>query len=216
MRVASSTVEYLKRKIVIEYYQKNFIRFEDTVLASGLVSPTYIDNRKIMSHPDLCINVTHLINAYIKKLGLEFDFICGVPMGALPIQFSISILFHYPVIMLRNERKQYATNNLIEGDYKGGEEVLIIEDVITMGTSTLTAIEKLETQGFKVRHVLALFNGEQGAKERLQKRGYFLHEVFTYAEFLHILESNVELTGGEYEAILTRYSWGSVNDIGMK
>jgi uridine monophosphate synthetase len=88
------------------------------------------------------------------------------------------------MIYPRKEAKAYGTKAAIEGEYKAGETVVVIDDLATTGGSKFEAIEKLTAAGLKVKDVVVLVDRQSGAKESLEQAGYALHAVLTIGEML--------------------------------
>ena len=167
------------------------IQFGEFTLKSGLISPIYIDLRRLVAFPGW---MTQVAAAYIRQLrGLEFDRIAGLPYAALPIATAVSLQGNWPMIYPRKTTKDYGTAAAIEGLYHPGETIVVIDDLATTGGSKFEAIEKLNAAGLKVRDVVVLIDRESGAKEDLAKEGYALHALFTLTQLLDHWEETERL-----------------------
>lgn len=175
------------KPLILSLYQIGAIKFGDFTLKSGKKSTIYLDLRQIISFPDVLRAVAETIWQQVN--GYPVDVICGVPYTALPIATCISLKQEIPMVMRRKEPKEYGTKQRIEGTFKTGQHCLIIEDIITTGSSILETAEDIEIAGLKVKHVGVLINREQGGKENLQQRQYSLHAAFTLKEVLSTLLS---------------------------
>lgn len=158
------------------------VQFGEFTLKSGLISPIYIDLRRLVAFPGW---MTQVADAYLQMLEqLEFDRIAGLPYAALPIATAISLQGNYPLIYPRKDVKDYGTSVAVEGIYHPGETVAVIDDLATTGGSKFEAIDKLTEAGLQVRDVVVLIDRESGAREALAAAGYRMHALFTLSQLL--------------------------------
>lgn len=161
------------------------IKFGDFKLKSGIMSPVYVDFRVLVSHP----GVLKMVAGKLVEMtnSLEFDRIAGLPYAGLPIAVAMSLEGGLPMIYPRKEAKDYGTARLIEGEYKQGEKVLVIDDVITDGTAKIEAIRPLTLAGLEVKDIAIILDREQGGREILRELGYRLHSLTTLSQALDSL-----------------------------
>ncbi len=166
-------------------YELGAIRFGQFTLASGLSSPLYIDLRLLVSDP---ARLQQAAAAYAAALtGVAYDRLAGVPYAALPIGTALSLSLGKPLLYPRKEVKAYGLGKVIEGAWQPGERVVVIEDLVTSGGSTLKTVELLRAAGLVVEDVAVLIDREQGARAALAAAGLRLHAVFTLSEVLDSL-----------------------------
>ena len=181
--------------LIISLYQIGAIKFGNFTLKSGQSSKIYLDLRQIVSYPDILRAVADTLWSRVQSC--HFNLVCGVPYTALPIATCISLQHNVPMIMRRKEKKSYGTKQQIEGKFTPKQYCLIIEDIITTGSSILETADDLEMSGLKITDVAVLINREQGGEANLQKRYYTLHAAFTLQEILQQLIESNELLASE-------------------
>lgn len=175
------------RNLIIKLYEIGAVKFGEFKLKSGIMSPIYIDLRVIVSYPKVLKMVAAAIWEKVKDL--KFDLLCGVPYTALPIATVLSVEQNIPMIMRRKEVKDYGTRKAIEGVFQAGQLCLVVEDLVTSGSSVFETIEPLEREGLKVADIIVLVDREQGGKKHLQEKGYNLRAVMTISEMLDVLQN---------------------------
>src|SRR3989338_779100 len=181
----------IKEELIIELHNINAIKFGEFKLKSGIMSPIYLDIRVIISYPKLLQSVVALM--WKKISDQHFDLICGVPYTALTIATVMSVEHNVPMVMRRKEVKEYGLKKAIEGNFQPDQNVLVVEDLVTSGSSVFETIAPLEHEGLKVTDIVVLIDREQGGRQHISKKGYNLHSVFTISEMLTVLEAEGKL-----------------------
>jgi orotate phosphoribosyltransferase len=162
------------------------LKFGDFTLASGKKASFYLDCRQIT----LDAQGVRLVGAgMLEQLTDDLpDLVGGMAIGADPITAAILTLAdvqNLPLrgVMVRKEAKQHGTGKLVEGPFQPGESLVIVEDVVTTGGSSLLAIERCEEVGLKVKRVFAIIDRLEGGREAFAARGYELTTLFTIKDF---------------------------------
>lgn len=125
--------------------------------ASGWKSPIYCDNRKTLSYPKVRDYIKEQFAAAIKEKYPEVEVIAGVATGAIAQGVLVAQELDLPFIYIRSSAKNHGLENLIEGAYTPGQKVVVIEDLISTGGSSLQAVEALRNAGCEVLGMLAIF-----------------------------------------------------------
>ncbi len=186
-------------EIILLLHEIGAIRFGQFTLKTGLISPIYIDLRLLVSYPDLLEKIARKMGLVMKDL--SYDLLCGVPYTALPIATALSLFYRKPMIFKRREVKEYGTRKPLEGVYKAGETALIIEDLVTSGSSALDTLRALCAEKIVVRDILAVLDREQGATLNLEKKGVRLHALFTLSDALHVLSMKGKVSSDMCEEV---------------
>ncbi|OXU28182.1 hypothetical protein TSAR_003633 [Trichomalopsis sarcophagae] len=174
------------KELAVELYDIGAVKYGNFTTKVGLQTPIYIDLRVIISYPDLLRRISEsLFNLVDKK---EFNHVCGVPYTALPIATVISTESNIPMIIRRKEAKSYGTKKMIEGVFKAGDTAVIVEDIITSGSSVIETVKDLQNEGIKVNTALVIVDREQGGKKNLENAGIVVKNLFTITELVGYLQ----------------------------
>jgi len=125
-----------------------------------------------------------------------------VPYAALPIGTAVAIASDKPLIYPRKEAKEHGLGKQIEGVWHSGERVLLIEDLITSGGSTIKTAETLRAAGLVVEHAIVLIDRQQGGVANLAAAGIQVHAVMTLTQILEILVSAGKITASQFQQVL--------------
>ena len=136
-------MEEIRQKLIKEFYHIGGFRIGNFKLKTGALSPFYLDLRKVPSYPICFDNFLDYWVTEIKNTQVEYDVICGVPYGAVSWATGLAMKLQKPLILMRKEAKKHGTGQLIEGNYKD-KKCILIEDVVTSGSSMIEAINMLK------------------------------------------------------------------------
>jgi orotate phosphoribosyltransferase len=164
----------------------NALTFGDFTLASGKKASYYLDCRQIT----LDAKGARLVGEGMLELLADDlpDLVGGMAIGADPITAAILTLagirgLALRGVIVRKEAKAHGTGRFVEGPFRAGESIAIVEDVVTTGGSILAAIERCEAVGLEVQRVLAIIDRLEGGREAFAARGYELTTLFTVRDF---------------------------------
>ncbi len=165
------------------------VRRGDFVLASGQRSSYYIDCRLTTMSAEGMVLIGRLGVEAIGKAGWRPDAVGGLTMGADPVAYAIAAASHgteHPIdaFSVRKEAKAHGTGRLIEGNFREGDSVVVVEDVITTGGSARQAIAAVERAGATVLGVLAVVDREEGGREALEASNYPVVAITTAGNLL--------------------------------
>jgi uridine monophosphate synthetase len=180
-------------------FRTGCVRLGDFILHSGAHSPVYIDLRRLVSDPPTLAEVAR---AYVRLLRpLRYDRLAAIPYAALPIGTAVALQMGCPLIYPRREVKSYGTKRAIEGDYRPGERVVLLDDLITSGGSKLEALEPLLAEGLVVEDIVVLLDREQGGQEELAQHGYRLHAALTLRQLVDVLAADGAVSAQEAQRV---------------
>ena len=153
----------------------------DFTFKSGIKSSSYLDVRVAFHVPSLMVEIAKGYANLIRSI--EYEHICPVPYGAVPLATTLAILVNKSLIMPRSTPKDHGLCKMIEGIYKPGDRWILVEDVITTGASILETIEKVEKEGLKVAAITVLVDREQGGMQKIKDKGYNIQSVLKVSDF---------------------------------
>jgi orotate phosphoribosyltransferase len=125
--------------------------------ASGWISPIYCDNRKVLSYPETRTFIYKQFAKIIKEKYPQTEYIAGVATGAIAVGALVAEELNLPFIYVRAQPKGHGLENLIEGDIKPETKVVVVEDLISTGTSSLNAVQAIRNYGAEVLGMVAIF-----------------------------------------------------------
>ncbi|AUC22356.1 MULTISPECIES: orotate phosphoribosyltransferase [Polaribacter] len=160
--------------------------------ASGWKSPIYCDNRVTLSYPPVRVFLKEEISKLVELEYGKPDVIAGVATGAIAIGVLVAQQLGVPFIYVRPEPKKHGRKNQIEGHLESGQNVVVIEDLISTGNSSLNAVEALKEAGGVVKGMVAIFSyGFDIAKKNFEEKNVGLTTLSNYENLLEqALDSN--------------------------
>ncbi len=193
------SLEDQKRELALDLYEIGALKFGEFTYKSGVVGPIYVDLRLFISYPAVLKKITKL---YAQQLeSLKYDRLAGVAYAALPIAGAISLELDKPWIFMRKEglQKSYGLKKSLEGEYKEGETVVMIEDLANRATSLLEAIPAIEEHGLIVKDAVVLLDYNKGGTQKLAEKGYKLHAFMTVHELVDIMHAEGKIDDAKHQ-----------------
>jgi orotate phosphoribosyltransferase len=149
--------------------------------ASGWKSPIYCDNRTILSYPNTRKLICDYLVKEIEKNFNNYDIIAGVATGAIGIGMLVANKLNKPFIYVRAGRKKHGRKNSVEGYFKNNQKVVVIEDLISTGKSSLEACDSLIAENLKVKGLVSIFNYNFDiSKNNFQSKQIKYHSLCSY------------------------------------
>jgi orotate phosphoribosyltransferase len=182
-------VEELHTRVARALLEINAVGFspdKPITFKSGILSPVYVDNRILPFHPVQWHTVIEGFETVIAAEGLNFDVLAGVAVGGIPHSSALAYTMGRPSVFVRKEAKEHGKQQRIEGGDVRGKRVLLVEDLVTTGSSSLDGITALRAEGAAVEHVLAIVSyGLSESQRNFAEASINLH---TLTNFTVILE----------------------------
>jgi orotate phosphoribosyltransferase len=173
------------------------VRHGTFTLSSGAISTLYVDAKQTTSDPHAALLVGavgwEIIKRASEELNVRVDSIGGLTMGADWIALSIGIAAHLDsdtnevkAFSVRKDAKTHGLHKLIEGSFAPGDSVVVLDDVITTGDSTIKAIKAIEGAKGRVAFVVVLVDREEGGRKAIEDLGHKVLPIFTRADLIGV------------------------------
>lgn len=173
--------------------------------ASGWKSPIYCDNRILLSYPSIRNYIKEEMAKQVESLYGKPDVIAGVATGAIGMGALVADALGLPFIYVRPEPKSHGRQNQIEGYLEPHQTVVVIEDLISTGKSSLNAVEALQAQQAKIKGMLAIFTyGFETANLNFEEKKVELHTLSNYE---YLIEQASETNYIKEEQLNTLMEW---------
>ena len=199
-------MESLQIKVAQLLLQINTIKVQPSnpfTWASGWKSPIYCDNRKILSFPDARNFIRDQFVKVINDLYPDTEVIAGVATGAIAHGVLVADKLGLPFVYIRAEPKSHGLENLIEGDLRPGQKVIVIEDLVSTGTSSLKAAMAVSGYGGDVLGMVAIFTYEfPQAVENFLKAGITLTTLSRYQVLIEQAIAQGEIAEADLEKLM--------------
>ena len=192
-KVAEQTVNFLLQINAIKLNTKNPFTW-----TSGIKSPIYCDNRLILSYPEVRKFIADNMSEIIKNKYGENISIAGVATGAIAIGAMIAEKLNLPYAYVRPEPKSHGLKNQIEGKIQTESNIVVIEDLISTGMSSLNAINALKSENYKVNGMLSIFSYNfDFANNKFNDEKILVNSLADYNTLVELIESQGKLKSYE-------------------
>jgi len=170
--------------------------------SSGWNSPIYCDNRFTLSFPELRTFIRNSLADAIKENFPEAEAIAGVATAGIPQGALVAEVLNLPFVYVRPKPKDHGMENLIEGKITKGQKVVVLEDLISTGGSSLRATEALREAGFEVLGMAAIFTyGFKTADDNFARAGVKLVTLSDYSSMVDVVKAKNMFTAHEIQAL---------------
>ena len=186
MNPLNSSYDRMKENLLTLLAQKAY-RFGDFSLASGKKSSHYVNCKPVTLSGEGLLTISSL---FIKQINENDSGVAGLTLGADPLVSGVVLLAaqsdrNLRGLIVRKEAKGHGTGSWLEGPLPPrGSVITVLEDVVTTGGSSLKAVEKLRTQGYLVKQVLAIVDRQEGGLDAMSKAGLDLQSLFFLKEIV--------------------------------
>ncbi|MGV8091319.1 MAG: orotate phosphoribosyltransferase [Mangrovibacterium sp.] len=198
-------MEDIQLEVTKRLVQINTIKIQPSnpfTWASGWKAPIYCDNRKLLSYPETRTFVRDQFVKLIRQKYPDTEVIAGVATGAIAHGILVAQELGLPFIYVRSTPKDHGLENLIEGDLKVGQKVVVIEDLVSTGISSLKTVEAINNFGGQVLGMLAIFTYNFPlAKENFAKAGVELTTLSRYQVLLDVALATGDIKESQIESL---------------
>ncbi len=154
----------------------------DFLLRSGRRSKYYLDKYRFETRPDLLGPIGDAIAAAVSRVAPDATRLAGPELGAVALSAAASLSGGLPFLIVRGAAKAYGTGNRLEGVFERGEQVCLVEDVVTSGGAAVEAVEALREAGLEVRNAVCVVDREEGGVDGLARAGVRLEALYRASE----------------------------------
>ena len=156
----------------------------DFVLRSGKRSRYYLDKYRFETRPELLQALGDRLASCVREAAPGATRLAGPELGAVVLTAAASLASGLPFLIVRKEAKGYGTENRLEGHVTAGEEVCLVEDVVTSGGAAAAAVDAVRAAGLSCRTAVCVVDREEGGADALARKAVRLHSLFRAREVI--------------------------------
>lgn len=198
----TNVTQATKTAVALSLHKYNILQFGSFTLKSGIVAPFYVDMRMIQSYPEALHSITAIYAEMLEDLPQDV-FLAGIPEAGIPLATAVGYETKRPLIQPRSKIKEHGKGKLIEGDWKEGDRVAIIDDLVTKGDSKIESLEQFKACNLNVIGFYLLIDREMGGKQLVEDAGYSVTVAMTMSEVFTILAEEGKLTGSQRDEMIS-------------
>ena len=197
--------EQLKRQVAHDLLAIEAVKLQPNqpfTWASGMLSPIYCDNRLTISYPMIRTQITKGLAQLVRHYYPEATCIAGTATAGIPHAAFVAYELNLPMVYIRSQKKDHGQCNQVEGHFYQGEKMVVIDDLISTGSSVLQAMEAAENEGASVCGALSIFTYElEKGKENFQKANKKVYSLTDYSTLIAVAREEGYLTAEELEQL---------------
>jgi len=192
------------QKVALLLDEVKAFQFGSFTLASGAMSPYYVDLRLVPSYPGAFGRLVDLLVDYLMAHpDIQFDRIAGIPTAGISFATLLAHRLNKPLLYVRTAPKEHGRGRLVEGVLASGDHVLVVDDLISDGGSKIEPARSLRAEGAKVSDVLVVLDREQGGTAQLQKEQLQLRALAAITSVVEVLRQAGRLSEAKAQEILS-------------
>jgi uridine monophosphate synthetase len=197
----STVSDQTKKDVALSLHKYGILQFGQFTLKSGIVAPFYVDLRMLQSHPEALHTVAKIYSEMLHDLP-EDVFLAGIPEAGIPLATAVGYEANRPLIQPRAKVKEHGKSKLIEGDWKIGDKVAIIDDLVTKGDSKIESLEVFKACELDVIGFYLLIDREMGGRQIVEQAGYSVDIAMTMSEVFTILAAEGKISSDECKQMI--------------
>lgn len=169
---------------------------------SGIRSPIYCDNRQTISYPDVRADIANGFVDILREHYPTVEVIAGTATAGIPHAAWVAHKLHAPMIYVRSQPKAHGKGSQIEGKLSPGQKVVVIEDLVSTGGSSINAVKAVEREGGEVLGVCAIFTyGLPKAEQAFASSGIALHTLSNYSTLIEVAQEKGVISAQDAEVL---------------
>jgi orotate phosphoribosyltransferase len=170
--------------------------------ASGWKSPIYCDNRKTLSYPEVRDQLRERMSGIVKEEYAKADVVAGVATGGIALGALVAQQLNLPFVYVRSSQKGHGLQNKVEGVLNPKQKVVVIEDLVSTGKSSLNAVDALRESEASVLGMISIFDyGFEVAKQNFRDKNCKLYSLSDYEALLEVAVNNGTIDSGELASL---------------